>query len=297
MVKSKILILMIVIMLLLSSCGGSDKPETKDGPTSTPAPESIDGQRQGIGITAAPTPEVDEYDPLPVITNIVSNPQVVYHKTYLDLKRFRGRSIGKELAKRKTTPEGIKFPLVDESSVVLPFLKKFAEVEGMDVTKNQSLYMNFKSTANKYGIMFTAEPVYNAGILVDENGKPSLVIKDYVEDETVNWDDYKKLKEEDDDSGDATNIHYITIPIETDLVMQTDTYYNIYIAMSSDGIFKGMIWEEGKEANVTKFGMDISEHKDTGFLEQSWRLNLEISGPIEFFVNAYKYFVFDSYVE
>ena len=199
-----------------------------------------------------------------VINSVFIGGLKVFEETKEQLLSNNAQNIGTTDDERQATEEGIKFTADDGQRSSIIFLRELNDFEQI-VGNNQAFYMKFKPSTNNFAVELTAET--NAGISVEE-GELFLVAEGY---------NYKES-------------------LDANIIGEPDNWYHILLAMGSDGLIQGAIWQGREEYNVIYFNLHLdASFSGDCYSGKSWQANVIYED--EMIIEEYAYYTFGDFQE
>lgn len=196
-----------------------------------------------------------------MIDSVLVNPIIVYEETLDEIITNSGANIGTDSDPREMTEEGVQFHAAEGENPLMPLAKKLNEVDSIQ-DMNQAFYIKFKPSAKDFGFMLSAAA--QVGITIGDDAAPLVFILN----------------------------HDYMAPMEGNLKIEPEDWYQTLIAISSDGMLAGMIWKDGEEGSSSRFSLDMNRFDDDSFNNQSWQVFIGFKGDATFTVSNYAYYTF-----
>lgn len=196
-----------------------------------------------------------------MIDSVLVNPIIVFEETLDEIIASNGANIGTDSDPREMTEEGIQFHAAEGENPFMPLAKALNEVDGIQ-DMNQAFLIRFKPSAKDFGFMLSATA--QVGITIGDDAAPLVFVLD----------------------------HDYMAPMEGNLKIEPDHWYQTLIAISSDGILAGIIWKDGEEGSSSSFSVDMNQFDDDSFKNQSWQVFIGFKGDATFTVSNYAYYTF-----
>ena len=186
------------------------------------------------GTTHGNDPDEVAYEPgspESIIPTVINDPELTYQEDTASLTGNNGADIGTEEIARQSAEDGMDFSASGDGFQSLPFAKRL-DSEGMEGGSNQAVYVSFCPSEKNFGFTLAADKSF--AVTMSEEGEPSILMI---------GDNY-------------------TMPIDTDLRIEPDNWYGIFMAMSSDGNFQGVLWKEDAPDNAAYFSIALGDLED-----------------------------------
>ena len=214
----------------------------------------------GFLVGAAAAQDMDD-----VLAALLVNPQLSYTQTTEDLAADNGAGILG--AAGQAVAEGVMFSAGAGENPLLTFAQSISGAPGMQDNANRAFLMAFVPSAKDFGFMFFTED--NIGLTIGPNSEPMVF---------------------------ALADNYMQ-PLDTALRIEPGSAYNILLAATMDGRFRGALWQDGAAAQAAYFTLDLTAFENGNYHNQPWEVLVGFAGEATLTVTEYAYYSFDGFAD
>jgi len=205
-----------------------------------------------------------------IINTILVDARIVYQETKEDLINNNGANIGTDYDLREANDEGIRYYTKPEQWPNLPFAKKLYDYNVDENSTSQAIYIKFKPSSSKH-ICLSLSGYSNTDIqlMTDDNGSLYISIPRY---------------------------NYYEGLTEMNFLIEDNKWYHALMAVDTEGLLQGAIWEDSNTNLLQQFNINITESfNDTEYKNQFWEASIAFSTDSELTIETYAYYTFGDF--
>ncbi len=246
--KSITLMLAAFLILLTCACEKKDVPETSQETEKVIEATKVK-ETQEIA-TQEPTPAETDVTPSAVhkdmeyVMNLISDGKMIYMETTEDMNGNQGSSFG-DIQEKKLGDGGYEFTFVPNVNEHMPLITRLDEYDGALPLGGQAVFIRFKTSTAGIYLSFLGDNDF--GVYFGSEGEP--LVFTYTESNPFTFDG--------------------------DLMLETDKWYNLFMAMESDGTFNCIIFLDEESDNPSAAIVELGETQSgIGYQNQSWQFEI-----------------------
>ncbi len=250
---NKKILIVSIMFLMIAGFFGCSKSETSTAKETEKSEISASTQEAKPTATAAiettPTAETEPeeikiYKDIEFILTLLGDGELIFMENTQDMNANKGGEFG-DIGKKQMGDGGYEFTFEPNTNEHLPLVTHLDEFEGVASLSGQAVFIRFKTTTT--GIYFSFLGDNDFGVYFGDEGAP--LVFTYTENNPFSF--------------------------EGDLKLEADKWYNMLMAMESDGTFNCLIYLDAESDNLTFANVDLGETSSgTGYKDQSWQFEI-----------------------
>lgn len=246
----KIFAVILSVLLVFFACA-CEKKETAETKQETETVRQTAQVTETAGTSTEETAPTETYDEavfehkdMEFILSLLAGGGMVYMETTEDMIENNGGSFG-DVEKKQMGDGGYEFTFEPNVNEHMPLIKRLDEYEGAEPFGGQAVFMRFKTSTAGIYISFLGDNDF--GVYFGNEGEP--LVFTYTENNPFQF--------------------------EGNLKLEADKWYNILMAMESDGTFNCIIYLDDESDNPTAATVELGETQSgLGYKNQSWQFEI-----------------------
>ena len=265
----KIITILIALIFALSicSCTKKEEPQTADKTqTQTTAPASKEPNPEPSASEEASSAQTQVHEDKDFVLTLLDSGKLVFMETTEDMTVNKGESFG-EISKKQPGDGGYEFTFVPNVNEHMPLVTRLDEFEGAVPLGGQAVFLRFKTSTTGIYISFLGDNDF--GVYFGSEGEP--LVFTYTENNPF--------------------------PFEGELKLETNKWYNMLMAMDSEGTFNCIIYLDDEIDNLTSAAVSLGETQSgAGYMNQSWQFEIATHEEGSVTVEHYDVYAYSTYM-